>query len=111
MDIVGVTVIGRTDGDHGTQLRRLQSGQLQAVESAPANPDDAASTVAPWLLLKPAKDLETIGKFLGRVLVRQHALAVSGATNVDPDASVTVSGVVRVRHRVARDGPIAFSVR
>ena len=49
VDIIGITIDSRTQGDDGLQRRRVQRCNLQAVEPAPADPHHANGTAAPWL--------------------------------------------------------------
>ena len=50
VDVVGIAVVGRAQGDDGLQLRRPPRRHLQAVEAAPGDADHAAGPRAPGLL-------------------------------------------------------------
>ena len=101
--VVGVTVVGRHEGDDRLQRRRSQRRHLQAVEARPGDAGHANVAAAPGLRREPGDHLADVAVLLHGVLVVDQAVRVAGAAQVDTDAGVAVAGPVGV------DVPIALA--
>ena len=110
VDVSRIAVVGRAHGDDGFQGRRLTRGDLQTVETAPTDADHRNLPVAPVLTRQPVDGGDTVVLFLRGIFVVDHAFAVAGAANVEPEAGIAVAGKVTMHLFIARAGAIAFAV-
>ena len=92
------------------QLRRPPRGDLQAVEAAPGNADDADGAGAPGLRGDPVQDLQRVVLLLLQILALEHAFGIARAAHVDPHAGVAVAGEIRMRERIALRRAVALAV-
>ena len=60
VDVVGIAIVGRTEGDDRLELGRAARGDLQAVEAAPGDADHACGAGTPGLGGDPGEHLEGI---------------------------------------------------
>ena len=74
MDVVGVAIIGRAQGDDGLERRRPAGGDLQAVEAAPGDPHHADAAGAPGLGGGPGDDGEGVVLLLPGIFVEHDAV-------------------------------------
>ena len=110
MHIIGVTIDGGGNRDHGFQRRRTPRRDLQAVEAAPRNTDHADRAVAPILRRQPGDDLHRIILFAAVILVLDQAFAIARTGNVNARRGVTVSGEPVMRLVIADAGTVAAAV-
>ena len=111
MNVVGVTVVGRTQRDDGLELGGLQRRDLQAVEPAPGDADHADIPGAPGLSAQPLENLDAIVELLLQVFITQYPIRFAAASHVDADAGIAVAGPVGMRLGIAHGRQIALAIR
>ncbi len=110
VDVVGIAVVRRADGDDSLERRRLQGGDLQAVEAAPRDADHADAAIAPRLVDDPGDGVAAVLELLGQVLVQHQPLAVAGAAQVEPHIGIAVAGQVVAGPVVLRPAEVGLAV-
>jgi hypothetical protein len=111
VNVVGIAVVRRHQRHDRLESGRAERSELESVEPAPRDPPHAEIAVAPRLFAKPGHHLEAVGVLLLRVLVRDEAVGLAGATHVDPHRRVAEARDVRLSARIASRGPVHLAVR
>ena len=111
MRVVGVAIVGRTNGYDGFECRGTARRNLQSIEPAPGDSHHSHGAIAPGLRRQPGDQLHAVVLFLLRVLVEQQAGRFAAAAKVDAHAGVAVTGQIRMSERVPLVGAVALAVR
>ena len=110
VDVVVVAIDGGGDGDDGLQRRRLQRGDLQAIEAAPGNAHHADRAVRPGLGGDPGDELAGIGEFKRRIFPVDDAVRFARAADLDAHAGNAGGGEDGIGRFVARARAVALAV-
>jgi hypothetical protein len=110
MDVVGETIVGRTDRDDRLERRRPPRRDLQGVEAAPTlahHPDRAR---APRLSRKPRDHLESVVLLLFQIFVVEKPIRVARAAHVDADRGIALFGKEPVHGFVAAARAVPLAI-
>ncbi len=110
VDVVGIAVIGGADRHHRLQRGRLKRGQLQAVEPAPGNADDAHAAIAPRLIRDPGDHVAAVLQLDLGVLIGHDAFGFAGAAQIDTDIGVSPGGKPRCAGVIAFQRLVVLAV-
>ena len=110
MDIVGITVIGRTERDDGLQRRWPAGRDLKPVEAAPGNANHPDGTRTPGLSRQPVDDRQAVILFLKQIFPLAYPVAVAGPAHVDAHPGIAMAGEVRMGQVVAGDRAVALAI-
>ena len=111
MDVIGITVIGRTQRDDRAKRLRLARRDLQTVEAAPADPDHPHFSRAPTLRRQPIDHRQGIVLLLQQVLAEADAFAVTRTAHINPNPGVTVPSEIGMGQVIALHRPVTFAIR
>src|SRR5262245_66665773 len=107
MCVVGVAIVGGTNGYDCLERRRAARSNLQSIEPAPRDAHHPDNATAPWLRRQPGYQLLAILLLLFCVLVEEQAARIPATTNVDANTTVAVAGEIRMSQGVPLISPIA----
>ncbi len=110
VNIVGVAVVGRTEGDDRLQRRRPVGSHLQRIESAPRNARHADGATAPGLGRRPGDDLLPVLLLAREIFVRQQTLGITAAPDIHPDTGIAARGDIGVYSDIAGDRTVALAI-
>jgi hypothetical protein len=110
VDVAGIAVVGRAEGDDGLERRRPERRRLQRVEAAPGLAHHAHRAAAPGLRRQPGDDLQGVGLLLRQVFVVQQAVGLARAAHVDAHRGIAVAGEIVVHRLVAAAHVVALAV-
>ena len=96
MRVVGVPIVGRTNGYDRFECRRTARRNLNTIEPTPGNSHHPNRAIAPGLCRQPSDHLHAIVLFLLGVLVEQQTGRFTATAKVDANSSVAVTGQVRI---------------
>src|SRR5262249_55573966 len=85
-------------------------GDLQPIEAAPRDADDADLARAPALSGDPVDDLERVVLLLLQVFIEQQAVGFARAAHVDADAGIAVPGIIGMGKSVALRRTVALAI-
>src|SRR3984885_3791834 len=111
MRVVGISIVGRTNGYDGFECWRTARRDLKSIEPTPGDSHHSNGAIAPRLCRQPSDELHAIVLFLLGVLVEQQARRFTAAANVDADAGVAVTGEIGMSERIAFVSPVALAIR
>src|ERR1700722_16124861 len=108
--VIGVPIVGRTNGDDGFEGRGTARRNLKPLEPPPGNSHHPNRAIAPGLRCQPGDQLHAIVLFLLGVLVRQQARRFAAAAKVDANTRVAVTGQIGMSQRVPLVGAVALTI-
>ena len=111
MHVVGVAIVGETDGHDRFQGGRPARGDLQRIEAAPGFADDRDAAVAPRLTRDPGDRLQRIVLLEFEVFVVEQAVGIAGAAHVDANGGEAGGGEIGMHRLVTPTRRVAFAVR
>src|SRR4029077_7567452 len=91
MRVVGVPIVGRTNGYDCFECRWTARCNLKSIEPAPGNSHHPNRAIAPRLCCQPSDQFHAIVLLLLGVLVEQQASRFTATAKVDADAGVAVT--------------------
>ena len=92
MRVIGVPIVGRTNGYDRFECRRTARRDLKSIEPTPGNSHHSNGAIAPGLRCQPSDHLHAIVLFLLGVLVEQQARRFTATSKVDADAGIAMTG-------------------